>query len=127
MYAAPRRQWHPTPLKCAADRKERTELRDKAEDAIMAERMTSKWRDDHPEAVYFQGPPLLKQYEADVPDPEPLPVRDWNDFELRAFVEKRHWQANEAAVWNQHKQDIGRCAVACDADPIMQMLVQSVL
>lgn len=98
---------------------------DKAEDAIMSEMMTSKWRDDHPEAVYFQPPPLHKQYEADVPEPEPLPVRDWNDFELRAFVEKRHWQAREDAVWTQRKQDIGRCANSYDADGIMHMLVQS--
>ncbi|KAL3154335.1 hypothetical protein ABBQ32_013818 [Trebouxia sp. C0010 RCD-2024] len=91
--------------------KARTELMDKAEDAIMSEMMTSKWRDDHPEAVYFQPPPLHKQYEADVPEPEPLPVRDWNDFELRAFVEKRHWQAREDAVWTQRKQDIGRYSV----------------
>lgn len=89
---------------------------DKAEDAIMAEMMTSKFRDDHPEAVYFQAPPLLKKYWADVPEPEPLPVRDWNDFELRAFVEKQQWQAKENAVWTQRKQEIGRCAIGHDAD-----------
>lgn len=102
-------------LVCLAGRKERTELMDKAEDAIMSEMMTSKWRENHPEAVYFQAPPLLKEYDADVPEPESVPFRDWNEFELRAFVEKRHARAEEDDVWSQRKQDISRCASSYDS------------
>lgn len=94
---------------------------DKAESAIMNEMMTSKWRENHPEAVYFQGPPLIKEYEGytDVPEPEPIPFRDWHKFELRAFVEKRHIKAEEDALWSQRKQDIGRCASGCDDTLLM--------
>lgn len=88
---------------------------DKAEDAIMSEMMTSKWRENHPEAVYFQAPPLLKEYDAEVPEPESVPFRDWNEFELRAFVEKRHAKAEEDDVWGQRQQDIGRCACCYDS------------
>ena len=117
MYAVPKGQLTcPATLLCIAGKKERTELMEKAEGAIVSEMMTSKWRESHPEAVYFQGPPLIKEYEGftEVPEPEPVPFRDWNQFELRAFVEKRHSKAGEDAVWSQRKQDIGRCASCHD-------------
>ena len=72
--------------------------------------MTDKWRENHPEAVYNLPNPDQTKFHPDVPEPEPEAVRDWNEFELRAFEEKHYWQADEDALWTQRMDDVGRCA-----------------
>ena len=57
------------------------------------------------------GTPGWKAGEPEDPEPEPLPERDWTDLELRAWVEKRKWQAGKDAEWLQRQQDVGRYAL----------------
>ena len=82
----------------------------KAQDAIVSDLLSSKWREEHPDAILWQPYPIEKHYDPDIPEPEPLPTNDWTDFELRAFVEKRHWKARKDAEWQQRQQDVGRSA-----------------
>ncbi|KAL0056022.1 hypothetical protein WJX82_006799 [Trebouxia sp. C0006] len=85
-----------------------TELLKRARDAITNDLLSSKWREKHPEVVHWLPYPLRKEYDPEVPEPEPLPVRDWTEFELRAWVEKRKWKADKDAEWHQRQQDVGR-------------------
>lgn len=85
-----------------------TELIKRAHDAITNDLLSSKWREKHPEVVHWLPYPLRKEYDPEIPEPEPLPERDWTEFELRAWVEKRRWRAGKDAEWNQRQEDVGR-------------------
>ena len=86
-----------------------TELIQRARGAITNDLLSSKWREKHPEVVHWLPYPMRKEYDPEVPEPEPLPERDWNEFELRAWVEKRKRKAGKDAEWYQRQEDVGRC------------------
>ena len=90
----------------------RKELIAKAEAAITKDLMSTTWREQHPDVVYWQPYPFQREYDPDIPEPEPLPQRDWNEFELRAFVEKKRLRATRDAAWHKRQQDIGRYTLA---------------
>lgn len=91
------------------------ELTRQAKAAISKDLRSITWHEKHPDAVFWMGDPgKEKDYDPEVPDPEPLPERDWTDLELRAWVEKRKWQAGKDAEWLKRQQGIGRYgAIAC--------------
>ncbi len=52
--------------------------------------------------------PTQKEYDPDIPEPEPLPEKHWDEVELRAWLEKRRWRAIKDAEWHERHQNIGR-------------------
>ncbi|DBA67266.1 TPA: hypothetical protein ACH3X2_001573 [Trebouxia sp. C0005] len=88
--------------------KKNTELIKKAHNAITQDLLSVKWREEHPEVVHWLPYPLRKEYDPEIPEPEPLPERDWTEFELRAWVQKRRWKAGKDAEWHQRQEDVGR-------------------
>lgn len=86
-----------------------TELINNAHDAITNDLLSSKWRENNPDVVHWMPFPWRKEYDPEIPEPEPLPERNWTEFELRAWVEKRRWRANKDAGWQERQQNVGRC------------------
>lgn len=46
----------------------------------------------------------------DIPDPELVPHRDWDEFALRAWVEKRRQKERTDAAWKLRQAEVGRYA-----------------
>lgn len=84
----------------------------KAWKAIGQDLTSPEWRARHPNYTAPAPVPSLKKYFPDIPDPELVPHRDWDEFALRAWVEKRRQKEKTDVAWKKRQDAIGRYAEA---------------
>lgn len=68
-----------------------------------------EWIAKHPNFISNPPVPSLKRYQPQIPDPELVPHRDWDEWALRAWVEKRRLKEKTDAAWRKRQDEIGRC------------------